>query len=197
MTNKYAIYHAERPQRETQGDEIVEWSHSFLVLVDETNGEGKNGRVLQQLHFMNDANSVMSPQVRMGISSPARLQELKLNLSIAGDDGILGLWNNALRLSREIKARKIEFGRNFFSDPLSNNCRAGVGAALRVMGLNICEDFAKAATGDSAPAGTRSTLILDTFPSFPVLLLTQIESAGLQEFEGENARLVGELIVSR
>lgn len=62
----YAIYTAEREEHE-QDDPTDTWHHAFLMLVDETDG---TPTILQQLHFVDGENDMLTPNVREGISDP-------------------------------------------------------------------------------------------------------------------------------
>ncbi|MGH1375633.1 MAG: hypothetical protein ACRBCK_04710 [Alphaproteobacteria bacterium] len=150
---KLSVYIAEREQSEVNDfGEDVKFHHAFLMLMDETHGNYKEAQVVQQLHFNDDAASLMMrPHVREGMSSPERLDSLELFPYVSGNEGdVLSMWNHALELAAKVKEEGVRFDKKDSALPHANNCRSGVKAAIESMGMTFCSDFTKSASGTKA-----------------------------------------------
>lgn len=145
---KLSIYTAEQPMSRTNGDEYEQWYHAFLILMDETNGEGVGGQVIEQLNFINQDGFQLVPKIRIGINDPSKLLKMHLSRVASGDErDIMDRWNKGLSFALDVRAAKIYFGEDFSSSANAVNCRTGVKGAVEAMGLTYRHEFAKSVAG--------------------------------------------------
>ncbi len=134
----YAIYTAEREEHE-QDDPTDTWHHAFLMLVDETDG---TPTILQQLHFVDGENDMLTPNVREGISDPEefpdRFKGVKVFKEEEGDEAeMLHLWNHFLRTALYLQVQDWQMDEDGYKhDPETLNCRTAVMATLLSGGLD-------------------------------------------------------------
>lgn len=128
---KLAVYLAERREDEDNGLLF----HTFLILVDETRHPVA---VLQQLHFNDDWDASLIPNVRKGSSGPERFSDVKVFELLGGKAvDILDVWNWALQCAFTLKADKMYFKGDYTKSDDAVNCRSAILAVMQAMGLDM------------------------------------------------------------
>ena len=159
--SQYAIYVTEQKMQDTSGDEPKFWHHTALWLVHEENGEAS---VVQQLHF-NDysddfwgdelGTSKMVPNVRMGLCSSQDPDSMMMTAVKRGSEGeMLSYWNHMLEFSVDVRKKNLQFDLQNSHLPHANNCRAGVIAAAKTIGVDYDE---RLYADDGGTLGSRIT----------------------------------------
>ncbi len=139
---QYAIYVTEQPIKDASDGVDKQWHHTALWLVAE-NEDGAS--VVQQLHFNNYSDdfweeelgtSIMVPNVRDGLCKSQDPEEMMMTAVVRGNEmGVLAQWNHMLKFSKALKAQKVRFDLQDSHLLHANNCRAGVIAALKTIGV--------------------------------------------------------------
>lgn len=145
QTTQYAIYVTEQLMSNGAADGVDEkWHHTALWLVEEAND---NAEVLQQLHFNNYSDdfweaelgtSKMVPNVRFGLCKSQAEAPEKIQMTAVkrgGEGEILANWNHMLAFSAELRDKAVPFDLQDSHLLHSNNCRSGVIAAARTIGV--------------------------------------------------------------
>lgn len=147
--NRFSIAVAEELYRATDGDEMVQWHHASLFLVEE-NPDGGEDRVVQRLCFNNMNGWVLTPNVRQGFEQSAKSASVSLSLVpvLTGTENeIFTKWNEALRGGQQIKKIGAIFGLNFKESPTALNCRTGVKAVIESLGVPFKDEFVQSQAG--------------------------------------------------
>lgn len=131
MSRKLSIYAAEH---EIKRGEAKGKSHSYLVLVDET--DPSTPTPIEELHFTFtfDQKETIKSTVRREVLVP--FERAEMFGQIGGDEEhVLRLWNKGLETALEIDKARIAFTSS--ASPTAKNCRAGTRAALKGMDVEI------------------------------------------------------------
>ncbi len=158
-TKRFCICYAELPQRAEQGDEVVNWHHAFLALMDTTDPE--NPVLLQQLHYNNSMeydeighefiSGKVRPKVIFEFKDPETLSKVIFTPYFEGNaEHILPVWNHGLEFATRIKQTPHFFGHDFMDDPKVENCRTYTIRTLERMGFGFSREFAREEHGVSA-----------------------------------------------
>ena len=158
--SKYSIYVAEVSCTETpKSNTMPTWDdinslksfyHCFLMLMDETKGNGYDAEIIQQLHFDKNRGK-MIPMLPKKDDRYSTVRDLDLFPYVSGDAPYISeMWNEILSFAVEIKEQEIYFGRGFRHDDDAINCRTGVKASLTRVGLTFCNEFTKSTAGTQA-----------------------------------------------
>lgn len=188
---KLSIYVAEQPWTQCDGDVEELIHHTALLLVDES---GDEIEVVQQLHFNNYnvnpwleeyGESTMVPNIRHGLTKSQSLDDMYLYPVIGGREyNTLHMWNHMLRQAVDIREQELRFDLQNMGLVYANNCRAGIIASLKSIGIPYDPAFYKSEAGSKAGVIRVNTEF--SFASLP--------QVSLQELQIENEALCEELI---
>ncbi len=134
---KLAIYAVEQPV--AGADESSGYFHSFLVLVDETDGplhkkSGDVGSAEQELHFFDSLDNCLKAHV---YTRKRDYREKVLTPYLNGDESyVRSIWNRALKTAAIISRLGLGFTAAAYHAG-EYNCRSGTKAALEAMGFNF------------------------------------------------------------
>jgi len=163
MSNDFSIYVTERQCG--GGDNPRTWYHANLMLLNESNGD-----VIQQIDFNNtNTSNKMRPTVREGISKAYSMRMFQTYEPVLTSDehDVKSKWLHILKYGLYIHGRNdIHFDEDFASDPKPEtlNCRAGIIAALRVIGEVVDASLFKSAQGTrckAMPIGKAFDLVVE------------------------------------
>lgn len=155
LYQKFSIYCAE-----IYNDDYTDASHSALYLVNGLPDEKGKHRILERIHF--DAGTRYIPEERATVnllseySGMVRKKFLetargKFAGVVSGDrDDMLALWKKGREVARRIE--KLQLRMHFGKNPTFNNCRSGVIAVLKKLGL----EFVPINKSERGQSGTRA-----------------------------------------
>lgn len=125
--------------------------HSFLALVDETT-PSDFPEIVEQLHFNDNVYDCMHPELVEGFrpSHHKRLGDFSFYPYIGGKErDMLPMWNHILKWAADIRKVPLRFESGTDS-PYAVNCRAGVKAAIKTIGIEFFEEFTRSSIGARA-----------------------------------------------
>ena len=166
MSSKFSIYVTERQCG--GGDNPRIWYHANLMLVNEETGD-----VIQQIDFNNtETSNKMQPLVREGISKAYSMKMFQTFEPVFTSDehDVKSKWLHILKYGLYIHGREdIYFDEDFADDPRPEtlNCRSGVIAALRIIGIIVDLSLFKEVQGTQCtrmPIGKAFDMVAEQLP---------------------------------
>ncbi len=150
MVQKLAIYIAEEFVQQSHGDEMEEWHHAYLALVDETSGKPF---LLEHLHFTDGWEGMVADLRKCDPPKPLKEQKGKdfyYPLIGGTEEQIIKYWKTCQSFAQEVNKNKPKFGQDFRNSVSALNCRSGVVGALKSCDLAVHQEFFQSAAGFEA-----------------------------------------------
>lgn len=148
--SKLSVLAAERFVADTDGDEMDTWYHASLYL-SETHQDGRR-EAHQRLCFNNANGWLLTPNIKPGFEDLAAVTDLSAKELFEGNAlAVLNLWNGMLTNAHHILKQGDKFGPDYKNNPKSLNCRTGVLASVRAVGLELNRDMVKSGAGLQYP----------------------------------------------
>ena len=154
---QHAIYVTEQLIEQSFEGEDRSSYHTALWYVQERDGEAD---VVQQLHFNDHSDSFweedmgtvkMVPNVRYGLCRSQDPEKMGMVAVKRGHEAeILAYWNHMLAFSADVRQQQLTFDLQDSHLAHSNNCRSGVIAALKTIGVEYDPRLYKSESGTIA-----------------------------------------------
>ncbi|MEM8833128.1 MAG: hypothetical protein AAGB32_01180 [Pseudomonadota bacterium] len=148
----FSIASSERFYRVTEGDEIVEWWHSFFSLVDKTTPVFSAASISAQLHIVN------SSQGYFDVIATSAMREASFEKTVffptmgARGKVLMPQWRRLYDFFNELKDRPVSFGLNPRFSETATNCRTAVRDGFRLIGADLPSKHTKSIAGMRAPS---------------------------------------------
>ena len=138
--------------RKCEDDEMVEWHHSFLSLVDETKDVFDPDRVVDNLHVTTGYRNIFSVRTgrhrtvedfkdtKMFDAPPQTLEDVRND------------WLTLKEFFNSLPKQRVYFGRDYRFSPTANNCRTAVRDGLKLIGRELTTDQIRSDAGMLAPS---------------------------------------------